>query len=129
MSTTLRSDISIAEEIKKEALTSEIILDTNNKFYKEFVNHIAVPKTWEEKEPTTDTQTEFFCFKAKLFCETHNHSANMITYKEDGVLKYALLFRDFLIDMYRPIDFYQDIDLKYYLQTVNPKLGSPWKYA
>lgn len=127
--TALFPDVEIAEEIRRETLIGEVVVDNENKFYKDFLEAIEVPKSWEDKIVLSDTQTEFFCYKAKLYCDTHNHSINIITYKEDGMLKFAVVFRDLLIDLYRTIDFYQDINLNYFLQTVNPKTLSIWKYV
>ncbi len=126
--TILDQDINIANLIRDESLKySEIQIE--DKFYKEFIESIAIPKMWEDKDLRSSSDTEFFTYKAKKYSDEKGYLSTLITYTENDLLCYALLYRGYLIDLNHDVDFYQDVKLGYYLQSVSPKLSSPWKYV
>lgn len=130
LNSVLSHDIDVAEDIHKFATEQDIVVDTLDRFYKEFREAILVPKLWDEEQSRkTNSASEFFTYKARLYSEVKGIPTQLITFEKDGMLHYGLFYRDFLIAKDIPVDFYQDIELDYFLMTVNALLDCPWKYV
>jgi len=124
----LEYDFDTAELIKKAGAKPREI-DTDAKFYEEFRKSLEIPKTWNHQVVKSDPATEYFCYKTKLYCDENKHFCNIISYVDDDKVKFAITYRELLIDLYNKVDFYKDVSLNYFLETVYPKLGSPWRYV
>lgn len=121
----LVKDIEVAEFIKEKTLQAFYIpLDT--KEYTDFISTVKTPKEWADEKYKVNTETEYFTFKARHVAEMRGYQTNIITYLEKDKLCFALIYRDYLIDMHRAVDFYEDMELDLVMITSLPKFNVPW---